>query len=179
MTYLIKYKNKVPRVHSSVYVADGVRIIGDVEVEENSSIWFNSIIRGDVNYVRIGKNCNIQDGTIIHVSSYGFSARGRKGSPTILGNNVTVGHNATIHACEIGDYSLVGMGSVILDQTIIENKAFVAAGAVVTPGSHIKTNELWAGNPAKFIRNMSKIEEKLLINTPEVYKELSKEFLKK
>ena len=152
MTYLIKYKNKVPRVHSSVYVADGVRIIGN-EVEENSSIWFNSIIRGDVNYVRIGKNCNIQDGTIIHVSSYGF-AREEKVAQQ-LGNNVTVGHNATIHACEIGDYSLVGMGSVILDQTIIENKA-VAAGAVVTPGTYIKTNELWAGNPAKFIRNKVK-----------------------
>ena len=179
MKNLIKYKDKEPLIHDSVYLADGVHIIGDVKINENTSVWFNTVIRGDVNYVRIGKNCNIQDGTIIHVSSYGFSARGEKGSPTIIGDHVTVGHNATIHACEIGDYSLIGMGSVILDQRSIENKAFVAAGAVVTPGSHIKTNELWAGNPAKFIRNISKIEEKLLINTPEVYKELSKEFLKK
>jgi len=179
MKKLIKYKDKKPLVHDSVYLAEGVYIIGDVKINQNTSIWFNTIIRGDVNYVRIGKNCNIQDGTIIHVSSYGFSARGKKGSPTIIGDYVTVGHNATIHACEIGDYSLIGMGSVILDQSRIENNAFIAAGAVVTPGSLIKSKELWAGNPAKFIRKISETEEKLLVNTPDVYYQLSKEFLKK
>ncbi len=179
MEHLIKYKGKLPVVDNSVYIAEGVRIIGDVTIEENTSIWFNSVIRGDVNYVRIGKNCNIQDGTVIHVSSYGFSARGKKGSPTILGNNVTIGHNATIHACKIGNYSLIGMGSVILDQSVIENNAFIAAGAVVTPGSLVKSKELWAGNPAKFVRIINETEEKLLINTPDVYSELSKEFLKK
>ena len=154
-------------------------IIGDVKVGENSSIWYNSIIRGDVNFIIIGKNCNIQDGTIIHVSSYGFSARGKKGSPTIIGDNVTIGHNATIHACEIGDYCLIGMGSVVLDQSILEEKSFIAAGsAVVTPGSRVKSKQLWAGNPAKFVRNISDIEEKLLINTPQVYNNLSQEFLK-
>ncbi len=179
MKNLIKYKDKEPLIHDSVYLANGVYIIGDVKINENTSVWFNTVIRGDVNYVRIGKNCNIQDGTIIHVSSYGFSARGEKGSPTIIGDHVTVGHNATVHACEIGDYSLIGMGSVILDQSIIENNAFIAAGAVVTPGSLVKSKELWAGNPAKFIRKITKTEEKLLVNTPEVYYQLSKEFLKK
>ncbi len=179
MKNLIKYKDKKPLVHDSVYLAEGVNIIGDVEIDENTSIWFNTVIRGDVNYVRIGKNCNIQDGTIIHVSSYGFSARGKKGSPTIIGDYVTVGHNATIHACEIGDYALIGMGSVILDQSIIENNSFIAAGAVITPGSRVKSKELWAGNPAKFIRKITVTEEKLLINTPDVYHQLSKEFLKK
>ena len=119
MKNLIKYKDKEPLIHDSVYLAEGVNIIGDVKIKENSSVWFNTVIRGDVNYVRIGKNCNIQDGTIIHVSSYGFSAR-RKRKSTIIGDFVTVGHNATIHACEIGDYSLIGMGSVILDQSVIE-----------------------------------------------------------
>ena len=147
-----------------------------MKVGENSSIWYNSIIRGDVNFIIIGKNCNIQDGTIIHVSSYGFSARGKKGSPTIIGDNVTIGHNATIHACEIGDYCLIGMGSVVLDQSILEEKSFIAAGAVVTPGSRVKSKQLWAGNPAKFVRNISDIEEKLLINTPQVYNNLSQEF---
>ena len=137
------------------------------------------LVRGDVNFIIIGKNCNIQDGTIIHVSSYGFSARGKKGSPTIIGDNVTIGHNATIHACEIGDYCLIGMGSVVLDQSILEEKSFIAAGAVVTPGSRVKSKQLWAGNPAKFVRNISDIEEKLLINTPQVYNNLSQEFLKK
>jgi len=179
MKNLIKYKDKKPLVHDSVYLAEGVNIIGDVEIDENTSIWFNTVIRGDVNYVRIGKNCNIQDGTIIHVSSHGFSARGKKGSPTIIGNYVTVGHNATIHACKIGDYSLIGMGSVILDQSLIENNAFIAAGAVVTPGSLVKSKELWAGNPARLIRKITETEQKLLVNTPEVYYQLSKEFLKK
>ena len=84
----IKIKNLL--VHDSVYLADGVHIIGYVKINENTSVWFNTVIRGDVNYVRIGKNCNIQDGTIIHVSSYGFSARGEKGSPTIIGDHVTI-----------------------------------------------------------------------------------------
>ena len=179
MNNLIKFKNKKPKIGKNVFLAGGVFVVGDVEIKENSSIWYNTVIRGDVNFIKIGRNCNIQDGTIIHVSSYGFSARGKKGSPTIIGDNVTVGHNATIHACEIGDYSLIGMGSVILDQTIIKKNAFIAAGAVVTPGSLIKSKELWAGNPARFIRKISEVEEKLLKNTPEVYFELSKEFLKK
>ncbi len=179
MKNLLKYKDKFPKIEKNVFLADGAYIIGDVKVGENSSIWYNSIIRGDVNFIIIGKNCNIQDGTIIHVSSYGFSARGKKGSPTIIGDNVTIGHNATIHACEIGDYCLIGMGSVVLDQSILEEKSFIAAGAVVTPGSRVKSKQLWAGNPAKFVRNISDIEEKLLINTPQVYNNLSQEFLKK
>jgi len=175
----IKYKNKSPKVNKSVFLADGVHIIGDVTIEDNTSIWYNSVIRADVNFVKVGKKCNIQDGTVIHVSSYGFSAKGKKGSPTIIADNVTVGHNATIHACEIGSNSLIGMGSVILDQAIIEDYSFIAAGAVITPGTLVKTRELWAGNPGRFIRKISNVEEKLLINTPQVYYELSQEFLKK
>ena len=117
--------------------------------------------------------------TIIHVSSYGFSATGRNGSPTEIGNNVTIGHNATIHACKIDDNALIGMGAVVLDNAVINKMAFIAAGAVVTPGSNIKENELWAGNPAKFLRMTNENEKKLLINTPKVYGVLRKEFLKK
>ena len=89
-------------------------------IDDDTNIWYNTVIRADVNYVKIGKKCNIQDGTVIHVSSYGFSANGKKGSPTILHNNVTIGHNATIHACEIKSNCLVGMGSVILDKAVLE-----------------------------------------------------------
>ena len=96
-----------------------------------------------------------------------------------IGDNTIIGRYALVHACKIGDYSLIGMGSIILDQTIIKNNAFIAAGAVVTPGTLIKTRELWAGNPARFVRKISDVEEKLLKNTPEVYFKLSKEFLKK
>ena len=176
---ILKYKNTFPKIDKTVFVAEGVVIVGDVIIEEKSSIWFNSVIRADVNYIRIGKKCNIQDGTVIHVSSYGFSAKGEKGSPTIISDNVTIGHNATIHACEIGKNALIGMGSVILDQSKIEDFAFIAAGAIVPPGSKVGTRELWAGNPARFVRKISDTEERLLINTPDVYYNLSQEFLKK
>ncbi len=176
---LLKYNDKLPKIDGSVFIADGVIIVGEVEIGEKSNIWYNSVIRADVNFVKIGKKCNIQDGTIIHVSSYGFSAKGKKGSPTVISNNVTVGHNATIHACEIGNNSLIGMGSIILDQSIIEDFSFIAAGAVITPGTIVKSRELWAGNPGRFIRKISDTEERLLINTPDVYYNLSQEFLKK
>jgi carbonic anhydrase/acetyltransferase-like protein (isoleucine patch superfamily) len=179
MKQLIKYKNKTPKIKDNVFIADGAVVVGDVEINENSNIWFNSVIRADVNFVKIGRRCNIQDGTVIHVSSHGFSANGKKGNPTIIGDNVTIGHNATIHACEIGSNSLIGMGSVILDKVIIENMSFIAAGTLITPGRIVKTRELWAGNPGKLIRKISDVEEKLLINTPEVYYRLSQEFLKK
>ena len=176
---LIKYKNKTPQIRSSVFIADGVKVIGDVTIDENSSIWFNSVIRADVNFVKIGKKTNIQDGTVIHVSSNGFSANGKKGFPTIIGDCVTVGHNATIHACRIKNYALIGMGSVILDNAEIGEMSLVAAGSVITPGKKVGDFELWAGNPGKFVRKISEAEKKLLLNTPEVYNNLRKEFLKK
>ena len=179
MAKIIKYKNKLPKIDETVFIADGVILVGDIEIGEKSNVWYNTVIRADVNFVRIGKKCNIQDGTVIHVSSYGFSANGKKGSPTIISDNVTVGHNATIHACEIGNNSLIGMGSVILDQSKIEDFAFIAAGALITPGTLVKSRELWAGNPGRRVRKISDTEEKLLFNTPEVYYSLSQEFLKK
>ena len=179
MKKILKYKDKFPKIKDSVFLADGVMIIGDVNIEDQSNVWYNTVIRADVNYIRIGKKCNIQDGTVIHVSSYGFSAKGKKGSPTIISDNVTIGHNATIHACEIGKNALIGMGSVILDQSKIEDFAFIAAGAIVPPGSKVGTRELWAGNPARFVRKISDTEERLLINTPDVYYNLSQEFFKK
>ncbi len=179
MVKFIKYKEKSPKIDKTVFIADGVILVGDIEIGEESNVWYNSVIRADVNFVKIGKKCNIQDGTVIHVSSYGFSANGKKGSPTIISDNVTIGHNATIHACEIGDNSLIGMGSIILDQSRIEEFAFIAAGALITPGTLVKSKELWAGNPGRFVRKISDTEEKLLLNTPDVYYNLSQEFLKK
>ena len=176
---ILSYKNKRPQIHDNVFIADGVKIIGDVTVDENTSIWFNSVIRADVNFIKIGKKTNIQDGSIIHVSSNGFSANGKKGFPTIIGDFVTIGHNATIHACRIINFALIGMGAVILDNSFIDEYGFVAAGAVVTPGTNVNKFELWAGNPAKFIRKVSDTEIELMKNTPVVYNELSKEFLKK
>tara|TARA_B100000579_G_C22741914_1_gene809546 strand:+ start:299 stop:847 length:549 start_codon:yes stop_codon:yes gene_type:complete len=174
-----KFKNKKPSISDDVFIAEGSKIIGDVEINNHSSVWYNCVIRADVNFVKIGKKTNIQDGTVIHVSSNGFSANGKKGFPTIIGDCVTVGHNATIHACRIKNYALIGMGSVILDNAEIGEMSLVAAGSVITPGKKVGDFELWAGNPGKFVRKISEAEKKLLLNTPEVYNNLRKEFLKK
>ena len=176
---LLSYKNKLPKISKNVFVASGSSIIGDVEIDEMSSIWFNCALRADVNHIRIGKKTNIQDGTIIHVSSGGFSATGGGGNPTIIGDNVTIGHNATIHACVINSNSLIGMGSVILDKAVIDEMSFVAAGCLIPPGTIVKSNELWAGNPGKCIRKLKDKEKELILNTPETYYKLSKEFMRK
>ena len=134
---ILEYNNKIPQIDKNAFIADGVKIIGDVTIHEDASIWFNSVVRADVNFIKIGKKTNIQDGSVIHVSSNGFSANGKKGFPTLIGDFVTVGHNATIHACKINNFALIGMGSVILDNSIVDEYGFVAAGAVVTPGTKI------------------------------------------
>ncbi len=176
---ILPFQGIYPELSNGTFIAENSIVIGDVFLGENTSIWFNCVLRGDVNYIRVGRNTNIQDGSVVHVSSSGFSATGGKGHSTEIGNNVTIGHNATIHACIIEDFSLIGMGSIILDGAIISEMSFVAAGAIITPGTKVKKGELWAGNPAKFIRNISEKEEKLIINTPEVYSNLRQEFLKK
>ena len=176
---ILEYNNKIPQISKNVFIADGVKIIGDVTIHEDASIWFNSVVRADVNSIKIGKKTNIQDGSVIHVSSNGFSANGKKGFPTLIGDFVTVGHNATIHACKINNFALIGMGAVLLDNSFVDEYGFVAAGAVVTPGTKINKYELWAGNPAKFVRKVTNTEIDLMENTPIVYDKLSKEFLKK
>tara|TARA_A100001015_G_C15040012_1_gene739006 strand:- start:3658 stop:4212 length:555 start_codon:yes stop_codon:yes gene_type:complete len=173
------YKEKKPNLAKDVFVADGAKLIGDVTIGKKSGIWYNCVLRADVNYIKIGEKTNIQDGTIVHVSSIGFSATGGNGYPTIIGDNVTIGHNATVHACNIKSNSLIGMGSVILDNAVIGEMSIVAAGCVITPGTQVKDFELWAGNPGKFIRRIKEREKELIINTPETYYNLGKEFLKK
>lgn len=145
-----KFLNYDPQIDSSVFIAQGANIIGNVIIGANSNIWFNCTIRGDVESITIGENTNIQDGTIIHVS--------RNNGPTKIGDGVTIGHNAIIHACTLEDYSFIGMGSIILDGATVEKEAMVAAGAVVSPGKIVKSRELWAGVPAKKMRDLSDAE---------------------
>ena len=168
---MIPYNGILPSLADNVFLAPGAKLIGDVFVGFESSVWFNCVLRGDVNYIRIGEKTNIQDGTVVHVSSSGYY--------TLIGNNVTVGHNAIIHGCTINDYVLIGMGATVLDGSVVEEMSFIAAGALVTPRSVIKTNELWAGNPAKCIRLINEKEKQMIVNTPDVYSSLRKEFLKK
>ena len=158
---IITYKGITPKIDPSVFIAEGVHIIGDVEIGKDSSVWFNTVIRGDVNYIRIGERTNVQDNTVIHVTNKKF--------PTIIGSNVTIGHSAVIHACTIQDYSLIGMGAVILDDATIGQFSLVAAGAVVTIGMIIPEGSLVAGVPAKIVRSLRDDERNFLKQSAQNY----------
>ena len=154
---LFPYKNKMPRVHKSVFIADGVKIIGDVEIDENSSIWFNSVIRGDVNYIRIGKMTNIQDMSMLHVT--------HDTHPLIIGNNVSIAHSVSLHGATIENNCLIGIGAIVLDGALIQKNSFVAAGAVVKENFIVPQATLVAGVPARVIRELSDEEIKGITET--------------
>lgn len=135
---ILPFKNILPRIAAGVFVAPTAAVIGDVEIGEDSSIWFGCTVRGDVNNVVIGKRTNIQDGTVIHVSN---SLQG-----TYIGDDVTVGHMALLHACTIEDGAFVGMKACVMDGAVVEAGAMVAAGALVTPGKRVPKGQLWAGS---------------------------------
>lgn len=141
------YKGITPKLDDTVFRVGSAEIIGDVEIGAESSVWFNVVIRGDVNVIRIGKRTNIQDGTVIHVT--------HRHHPTLVGDDVTVGHNVTLHGCRIGDRCLIGMGAVVMDGAVVENDAMVAAGALVTPGTRVPSGALYAGSPAAYKRHLS------------------------
>ncbi len=149
-------RGKAPKIHPSCFVAENATIIGDVEIGQNASIWYGVVIRGDVNFIRIGENSNIQDGTVIHATYQKY--------PTIIGNNVTIGHNAVIHACTIEDTVLVGMGAIIMDNAVVHTGAIIAAGSVVTPNTVVEPYSLYAGVPAKKIKDLEpgKAQEDIL-----------------
>lgn len=151
---VLDYQGTSPILEKNVFVATGAVIIGDVVLKENANIWFNTVIRGDVNSIRIGACTNIQDNSTVHVTS--------GTGPTKIGDYVTVGHNCVIHACTIGNYSLIGMGSTILDGAIIEDQCFIAAGSVVTPGKVMPKGMMCMGSPAKPIRPLSEQELQFL-----------------
>ncbi len=142
-----KFQDKTPKIHESVFVAENAVIIGDVEIEKDASIWYNCVLRADVNHIRIGEKTNIQDGTTIHVS--------RKTHATVLEHEVTVGHSATIHGCYIETGCLIGIGSIILDGARIGKNSLVAAGSLVTPNTQIPERSLVMGSPAKVKREMT------------------------
>lgn len=143
------YKDKIPAITRAAFIAESAAIIGDVEIGEDVSVWFNAVIRGDVNFIKIGSNSNIQDGSVLHVS---------ESSPLTIGEGVTVGHNVVLHACTIGDFSLVGMGSIILDGAVIGKNTLIAAGSVVLQNKHIHEGSLAAGVPAKILRQLTSEE---------------------
>lgn len=144
---ILPFKQKVPKIHETAFVAGDAVIIGDVEIGENASIWFGSILRGDVNYIKIGGRTNIQDASVIHVSS--------KEHPTILEEQITVGHRVTLHGCYVERGCLIGIGSIILDGARVGENTLVAAGSLVTPGTHIPPGSLVMGAPARVKRSLT------------------------
>lgn len=147
---LFPYLDMFPRIHDSVFLASGVKIIGDVEIGEHSSVWYNCVVRGDVHYIKIGDYTNVQDCSMLHVTNGRF--------PLNIGNKVTIGHSVTLHGCTLQDLCLIGMGAVVLDGAVIEEKSMVAAGTVVKPGFVVPTGKLVAGVPGKIIRDLTQQE---------------------
>ena len=166
---LIKYKKKTPKIEKNVFIAPGSYVIGDVKIGSKSNVWFNVVIRGDVEKIRIGCNTNIQDLTMVHCTTNGHG--------TQIGSNVTIGHNCVIHDCKVEDNSLIGMSSTILDGAIIKKNSMLGANSLLTQGKIIESGELWAGNPAKFLRKLNKDEKKFLKKSATKYYQLSQEYL--
>lgn len=147
MAYIKKILNKEPQIGKNCFIAENATLVGDITMGQDCSIWFNAVLRGDVNAIVMGDKVNIQDGAVVHCTY--------QKTKTLIGNNVSVGHNAIIHGCIIHDDVLIGMGAIVMDEAIVESGSIIAAGAVVTKGTYIKTGELWAGVPAKKIKNVS------------------------
>jgi carbonic anhydrase/acetyltransferase-like protein (isoleucine patch superfamily) len=158
MTNPVKpYLGVTPTIADDVFIADNAAVIGDVHIGAGSSVWYSCVIRGDAgSHIRIGERVNIQDGTVIHLN--GPREDGSDHMPTIIGDEITIGHSALIHACTLQSRCFIGMRSVVLDGAVVETGAMVAAGAVVSPGKVVKAGELWAGIPAKPLRDLRQAE---------------------
>ena len=147
MAIIKKLKGVQPEFGENCFLAENAVIIGDVEMGDNCSIWYSAVLRGDVNYIKMGNKVNVQDGVVIH-GTY-------KKAPTNIGDNVSIAHNATVHGCTIKDNVLIGMNVVVLDGAVIESNSIIAAGAVVSKGTHVESGSVYAGIPAKKIKNIS------------------------
>jgi carbonic anhydrase/acetyltransferase-like protein (isoleucine patch superfamily) len=141
---LYPFEGKLPVLQDGAWVAPNAAVIGDVVLGPGSSVWYGCVLRGDTNFIRVGARTNIQDGSVVHVNS--------GAEPTIIGDDVTIGHGCIIHACTLEDGAFVGMGATVLDRAVIEGGGMLAAGALLTPGKRVRRGELWAGSPAKFLR---------------------------
>jgi gamma-carbonic anhydrase len=148
MALLKSVKGIVPNIGKRCFLADTATVIGDVVMGDDCSVWFNAVVRGDVHYIRIGKNVNIQDGVIIHCTY--------RQAPVNIGNNVSIAHSAIVHGCTIHDNVLIGMGAILMDQVVVHSNSIIAAGALVTKGTIVEANSVYAGTPAKKIKSIGK-----------------------
>ncbi len=166
----LPFRGTMPTVDPTAFVAETAVLIGDVVIGAGSSVWFHCVLRGDTNYIRVGERTNVQDGTIVHVNAGNY--------PTIIGNDVTIGHAAVIHACTLHDRAFVGMGATVLDGAIIEEGGILGANGLLTPGKKIGRNELWTGAPAKLARVLTDEERSKFDMNAIHYAELAQEYLK-
>ena len=160
-----------PSLGAGVFIAPSASVVGDVKIGDGSNVWYNCVLRGDVNQISVGERTNIQDGTVIHVAKN--NAQGRSLNTTI-GNDVTVGHAALLHACTLEDLSFVGMNAVVMDGAKVSTGAMLAAGSLLTPGKVVPSGELWGGRPAKYMRDLTKKEREFLPVSAEKYAELAR-----
>jgi len=160
------YQSMLPEIDDSVFIASGVKIIGNVRIGKNSSVWYNTVLRGDVNFIRIGELTNVQDCSMLHVTSETY--------PLIIGDKVTIGHSVTLHGCTVNNLCLIGMGAVVLDGAVVSEGSVVAAGAVVPPKFVVPKGVLVAGVPCKVIRPLSQKETEELEKSALHYKDYAK-----
>lgn len=138
---------KTPQLGQDCFLAENATVIGDVIMGDNCSIWYNAVVRGDVHYIRMGNKVNVQDGAVIHATY--------KKSPTNIGHNVSIAHNAIVHGCTVKDNVLIGMGAIVMDDAVVESNTIIAAGAVITRGTHVESGSIYAGVPAKKVKDIS------------------------
>lgn len=162
MPLILPVKGVLPIIGDNCFIAENSTVVGDVVIGAGCSVWFNAVIRGDVNYIRIGDNTNIQDGAVIHCT---YQKNG-----TTIGNNVSIGHNALVHGCILKDYVLIGMGAIVMDKAIVEEFCIIAAGAIVLENTVCESGYLYAGIPARKIKPITDSQRSLLLQLPENYK---------
>ena len=156
MALIKSVKGRSPIFGKEVFLAENATVVGEVEMGDNCSVWFSAVVRGDVNSIKIGNKVNIQDGAVVHCTY--------KKAATIIGDNVSIGHNALVHGCTIYDNVLIGMGAIVMDGVVVESNSIIAAGAVVLEGTHIKSGTIYAGVPAKKVKDLKQEQTASLIN---------------
>ena len=169
------YRGRLPQLAARVYVDDAAVVIGDVVLGEDSSVWPCAVVRGDVSPIRIGARSSVQDGVVLHVTHDGPYTPGGRG--LAIGDDVTIGHGAVLHACTVGNACLIGMGATVLDGVVIEDEVMVAAGALVPPGKRLPSRTLWAGNPARQLRELNDEQVEQLYYSARNYVKVKNDYL--
>ncbi|AKH43355.1 carbonic anhydrase/acetyltransferase-like protein (isoleucine patch superfamily) [Altererythrobacter atlanticus] len=171
---ILPFEGKVPQIHETAFIAPGARIIGDVTIGPEASVWYNCVLRGDIHRIEVGARSNVQDGSVFHVEG---PRPDTEGCPTIIGEDCVIGHMAVVHGCTLEDRAFVGMGAVAMDDCRIGQGAMLGAGALLSPGKQIPPRQIWIGRPAKFLKEQSEAQvEKIRFQT-ERYCQLAKRHL--